>query len=198
MKQHALIRLVVGLGNPEDKYLSTRHNVGFWLVDQLAEKYGVMLKPESRFQSLLGSGPIANHKVWLQKPLTYMNHSGRAVATLMNYYKIPAEQVVVAHDDLDLPAGTVKIKQGGGHGGHNGLRDIIACAGSRDFVRLRIGIGHPGHKSQVLNWVLSKPASDDRIAIEHAIERAVAVMPLLLAGQLSDATTRLHSSNPSR
>jgi len=190
------IRLLVGLGNPEDKYLATRHNVGFWYIDRLAEKHGITLKPEARFHSLLGKGLIDGHSVWLQKPLTYMNHSGRAVAALVNYYKIAVDEILVAHDDLDLPAGTVKLKKGGGHGGHNGLRDIIACLGSRDFVRLRIGIGHPGHKSQVLNWVLSKPASDDRIAIEQAIERAVEVTPLLVQGKLSQATTHLHSNNP--
>ena len=190
------IRLLVGLGNPEDKYLATRHNVGFWYIDRLAEKYAITLRPESRFQSLLGTGLIEGQRVWLQKPFTYMNHSGRAVAALMNYYKIAPEEMLVAHDDLDLPAGTVKLKKGGGHGGHNGLRDIIACLGSKDFVRLRIGIGHPGHKNQVLNWVLSKPASDDRIAIEQAIERAVEVTPWLVQGKLSQATTHLHSNNP--
>ncbi len=194
--QETPIRLLVGLGNPEAKYLPTRHNVGFWYIDELSATYRIPLRTESRFQSEMGKGEIAQQLVWLLKPLTYMNHSGRAVAAVMNYFKIKPEEMLVAHDDLDLPAGIVKLKKGGGHGGHNGLRDIIACIGSKDFVRLRIGIGHPGHKSQVLSWVLGKPATDDRTAIERAIERAVAVTPLVVQGKLALATNELHSNNP--
>ncbi len=192
-QQKTPIRLLVGLGNPDDKYLPTRHNVGFWYIDRLAAQHAISLKPEARFQSLVGTGDIDGQRVWLQKPLTYMNHSGRAVAALLRYYKIKVEEMLVAHDDLDLPAGTIKLKKGGGHGGHNGLRDIIAATGSRDFVRLRIGIGHPGHKNEVLNWVLGRPGADDRVAIEQAIERAVKITPWLVHGDLSRATTWLHS-----
>ncbi len=197
-KKNAALCLLVGLGNPDKKYLPTRHNVGFWFIDTLSRQHAITLQTLQRFHSVAGKGDIASHTLWLQKPLTYMNHSGRAVATLMNYYKIPPTRVLVAHDDLDLPAGTVKLKTGGGHGGHNGLRDIIACTGSRDFMRLRIGIGHPGHKNQVLGWVLNKPDKQDQEAIEAAIGRAAQVTPLLVTGDVSGAMTTLHGQNTRR
>lgn len=187
----AQIQLVVGLGNPGSKYEPTRHNAGFWFVDELARAHGIALRSEAKFHGEVGKGRIDGHEVWLLKPQTYMNRSGLAVSTLANFYKIPVGHVLVAHDELDLPPGAVKVKQGGGHAGHNGLRDIHAHFG-KDFLRLRIGIGHPGNAGEVVGYVLGKPQGDERIAIDRSIDECVATLPLLLDGELQKAMNRLH------
>lgn len=186
--------IIAGLGNPGPQYEATRHNVGFWMLDQLAEAYGVRFKTESRLQGELAQHVSPEAKLWLLKPLTFMNRSGQSVMALANFYKIPAERILVLHDELDLPSGTIRLKRGGGHGGHNGLRDIIAQnGGNKDFLRCRIGIGHPGDSRQVSDYVLSKPAAKDRELILHSIDDAQRVMPEVLANQLEKAMHWLHS-----
>ena len=163
------IRCVIGLGNPGPKYADTRHNVGFWLVDRLARRYGEHLRAENRFSGEVARIRTEAGECWLLKPMTYMNHSGRAVSALARFYKIPVEQMLVVHDELDMAPGVIRLKKGGGHGGHNGLRDIISHLGSRDFWRLRIGVGHPGHRDQVVAAVLSKPTPGERKLIDGVI-----------------------------
>ena len=187
------IKLIVGLGNPGSQYTNTRHNAGFWFVDALCKKYGFDLKDNKKFYGEAANVDINNHSVWLLKPMTYMNHSGKALQSLTQFYKIKPEEILVAYDELDLPPGTVKLKKGGGHGGHNGLRDIISLIGSNEFYRIRLGIGHPGHKSQVVSWVLNRASSDDEISINNAIDKSLAVLEDLLDGQLEKATRELHT-----
>ncbi|HHC71290.1 MAG TPA: aminoacyl-tRNA hydrolase [Thiotrichales bacterium] len=186
------VRLVVGLGNPGPRYSGTRHNAGFWFVERLQERMGGSWRHERRFGAELCTveGPVG--RVWLLKPQAFMNHSGQAVGELARYHKLTPGEILVAHDDLDLPPGAVRLKQGGGHGGHNGLRDVERHLGSRDYRRLRIGIGHPGHRDQVVEYVLGRPSQADREAIETAIERAVEEMPLVLEGEVQRAMNRLH------
>lgn len=186
--------IIAGLGNPGPQYVATRHNVGFWMLDQLAAEYGVTFKTEPRFQCELAQHATPEAKLWLIKPLTFMNRSGQSVMALANFYKIPAENILVFHDELDLPAGTIRLKRGGGHGGHNGLRDIIAKnAGNKDFLRCRIGIGHPGDSRQVSDYVLSKPSQADRESILQAIDNAQRVLPDVVNNQLEKAMHWLHS-----
>jgi len=186
--------IIAGLGNPGSQYQHTRHNVGFWLLDQLAADFGVSFKTDSRFQGELVQYATPEAKIWLLKPLTFMNRSGQSVAALANFYKIPPENLLVIHDELDLPPGTIRLKKGGGHGGHNGLRDIIAQnGGQKDFLRCRIGIGHPGNSKQVADYVLSKPSSDDRQQILHGIDDALRTLPDVLNNQLEKAMNWLHS-----
>lgn len=187
------IKLIVGLGNPGGQYTNTRHNAGFWFVDALCKKYGFDLKDNKKFYGEAANVDINNHSVWLLKPMTYMNHSGKALQSITQFYKIKPEEILVAYDELDLPPGTVKLKKGGGHGGHNGLRDIISLIGSNEFYRIRLGIGHPGHKSQVVSWVLNRASSDDEISINNAIDKSLAVLEDLLDGQLEKATRELHT-----
>ena len=187
------IKLIVGLGNPGSQYTNTRHNAGFWFVDALCKKYGFDLKDNKKFYGEAANVDINNHSIWLLKPMTYMNHSGKALQSLTQFYKIKPEEILVAYDELDLPPGTVKLKKGGGHGGHNGLRDIISLIGSNEFYRIRLGIGHPGHKSQVVSWVLNRASSDDEISINNAIDKSLAVLEDLLDGQLEKATRELHT-----
>ena len=187
------IQLIVGLGNPGPQYEKTRHNAGFWFVDAIARAHNISLKPETRFHGEAGKGLIDGTEVWLLKPMTFMNRSGQGVAALARFYKIDAEQILIAHDELDLPPGTVRLKQGGGHGGHNGLRDTIAQLGSREFQRLRLGIGHPGHASQVADYVLTKPSGSDRQRIEEAVEKALDNLSLIASGDQQKAMNRLHS-----
>ncbi len=189
----ASIGLIAGLGNPGADYAATRHNAGFWFVDALAAAHGASLRAEAKFHGELGRAAVGGRDVWLLKPTTFMNHSGRAVAAVARYYKLAPEQILVAHDDLDLPVGTARLKRGGGHGGHNGLRDIINHLGSRDFLRLRLGIHHPGDSKAVVDYVLGRPSAADREAIEDAIARALGVMPLVVSGDLERAMNRLHS-----
>jgi PTH1 family peptidyl-tRNA hydrolase len=185
-----MIRLIVGLGNPGPEYEQTRHNAGFWWVDAVARELKVHLVAEK--------GYFGNVAVWLLEPMTYMNRSGQSVAALARFFKIAPEEVLVVHDELDLAPGECKLKKGGGHAGHNGLRDIHAQLGSADYWRLRIGIGHPGDKSEVANWVLKKPAPDQRDAIEASLTRCLLALPDLLAGRMNEATARIHTSKPPR
>lgn len=189
------IKLIVGLGNPGIKYAQTRHNVGFAFIDAMCDQYGFTLKESKKFHGLSEKVSINNRILWLLEPQTYMNHSGRAVASLANFYKILPEEILVIYDELDLPVGTAKIKRGGGHGGHNGLRDIIALTGSNDFYRLRLGIGHPGHKSKVVSWVLNRATQDEEISIDLAIKKSLNIIDDLIEGQLEKAMKELHTKD---
>jgi PTH1 family peptidyl-tRNA hydrolase len=190
----AAIQLVAGLGNPGAKYEQTRHNAGFWFVDEVARQCNASFKPESRYKSEVARCSIAGHDCRLQKPLDFMNRSGLPVATLAKFYQIPRSAILVVHDDLDLPVGSVKLKKGGGHGGHNGLRDLIPHLGGNDFMRLRIGIGHPGHRDEVVGYVLKNASRDDRQLIDQAIDDAIRVLPDILAGQVEKAMQALHTA----
>jgi len=189
----AAIQLVAGLGNPGAKYEQTRHNAGFWFVDELARQQGADFHFEGRFKSELARCPINGHDCRLQKPMEYMNRSGQPVASLAGFYRIPENCILVVHDDLDLPPGTARLKKGGGHGGHNGLRDLIPHLDNNDFLRLRIGIGHPGHRDDVVDYVLKQPSREDRSAIDAAIENAIRVLPQIIAGELGAAMKELHT-----
>jgi peptidyl-tRNA hydrolase, PTH1 family len=186
------IALIVGLGNPGPDYAATRHNVGFWLVDSLAERGGAVFKAEGRFHGELCRLTLDGCDLRLLKPATYMNHSGRSVAAVARYFEIPPERILIAHDELDLPVGTMRLKQGGGHAGHNGLRDTVACLGTRDFWRLRIGIDHPGDRSLVTPYVLGRPSREDAIRIEDALQEARGALGDLLEGRFQPAMNRLH------
>lgn len=205
------IKLFVGLGNPGDKYVATRHNAGFWWVDQLAASSNSKLALETKFLGVAGklnstklglttsltiglnTGSITD--TWLIKPTTFMNLSGKAVASIANYYKILPTQILVIHDELDLPPETVKLKKGGGHGGHNGLKDITATLGTADFWRLRLGIGHPGDRNEVVNFVLKAPLKDEQTAIDQCIDKSIEVVPQLLSGDFENAMLKLHTKS---
>ena len=187
------IRMIVGLGNPGADYVDTRHNAGFWMIDLLAADRGASFRFDKRYNAEVGKLRVDGRDVHLQKPLAFMNRSGQAVAGLARYYKLEPSQVLVMHDELDLPPGTNRLKLDGGHGGHNGLRDVIAHLGSREFFRLRIGIGHPGDSRAVTNYVLRRPSVADREAIEAANRDTLAVMPLLLEGRVDKAMQALHT-----
>jgi len=187
------VRLIVGLGNPGPEHEQTRHNAGFWFVDGISEQHHCRLRYEARFHGDVGRCELRGHDCRLQRPATYMNRSGQAVVALTHFFRIPRDEVLVVHDELDLPAGVARLKRGGGHGGHNGLRDLIAHLGGNDFLRLRIGIGHPGNRDQVIDYVLQRPSKQDREMIQGAIERAVDVMPLAVSGELERAMHKLHS-----
>jgi PTH1 family peptidyl-tRNA hydrolase len=186
------LALVVGLGNPGGGYAETRHNIGFWFVDRMAEAAGARFRNESRLHGETAELGVAGTRLRLLKPNTFMNLSGQAVAAMARFYRIPPQAILVVHDDLDLPAGEVRVKVGGGHGGHNGLRDIVARLGSSDFVRLRFGIGHPGHREGVTGHVLSRPAADEREALHAALDRALAELPQLVRGDWQAAMRHLH------
>ena len=186
------IKLFVGLGNPGGQYEATRHNAGFWWIDLVAASNNSPLKLDSKFLGLVGKLSNSND-TWLLKPNTFMNASGKAVAALANYYKILPEQILVIHDELDLPAGTVKLKKAGGHGGHNGLKDIAAALGTPDFWRLRLGIGHPGDRNEVVNFVLKAPTKDEQSALDGAIDKSLTILPQLLSGDFEQAMLKLHS-----
>jgi PTH1 family peptidyl-tRNA hydrolase len=188
------IQLIVGLGNPGNEYTGTRHNAGFWWVDQVCAETGSKLNLEAKFFG--HAGKLKNSsEVWLLKPTTFMNASGRSVGALAKFYKIPPEAILVVHDELDLPPGSVKLKKGGGHGGHNGLKDIAAQLGSPDFWRLRLGIGHPGDKNAVATYVLKDPTRDEMRAIEENIDQSTTLLPLLLKGEFEAAMLKLHTKN---
>lgn len=188
------IQLIVGLGNPGNEYTGTRHNAGFWWVDQVCAETGSKLNLEAKFFG--HAGKLKNSsEVWLLKPTTFMNASGRSVGALAKFYKIPPEAILVIHDELDLPPGTVKLKKGGGHGGHNGLKDIAAQLGTPDFWRLRLGIGHPGDKNAVANYVLKEATRDEMRAIEENIDQSTTLLPLLLKGEFEAAMLKLHTKN---
>jgi PTH1 family peptidyl-tRNA hydrolase len=188
------IKLIVGLGNPGSEYRGTRHNAGADFVEALARHCNVSLQTESRFSGLTGRVTLSGHDLRLLIPTTFMNRSGMAVAAMAGFFKIAPEHILIAHDELDIPPGCARLKQGGGHGGHNGLRDIIPALGnSQDFHRLRIGIGHPGHASRVTGYVLGAPSQADRERIDACSIEAIAALPLLLDGDGTKAMTRLHS-----
>ncbi|MES9958229.1 MAG: aminoacyl-tRNA hydrolase [Sedimenticola sp.] len=193
-KDSTPIRLIVGLGNPGAQYDETRHNAGFWFVDLVARRHGGMFKSETKFHGQTCRVRIDGRECWLLKPSTFMNRSGQAVSALANYFKIPIEEILVAHDELDIPAGSVRLKRGGGHGGHNGLRDIVSAMGGKDFWRLRIGIDHPGNARQVVDYVLGRPSRDDAIEIEREIARAEELLPRILAGDSQKVMNLLHTT----
>lgn len=187
------IRLIVGLGNPGPKYADTRHNVGFWWVDALAAEARAQLRPEARFHGLAARISRFSRELWLLEPQTYMNHSGRAVGALAGYYKIAPEEILVVHDELDLPPGTVRLKKGGGHGGHNGLKDIVAHLNTAEFWRLRLGIGHPGERSEVSNYVLNAPRREEQELIEHTVRESLRELPRMADGDFAAAMLKLHT-----
>lgn len=187
------IKLIVGLGNPDREYGITRHNAGFWWVDGFAHAHQLAFKADNKFHGLTARGTLHGHELFLLKPQTFMNASGRAVMALAQFYKIAPQQMLVVHDELDLPPGAAKLKLGGGHGGHNGLKDIIAHLGTRDFWRLRFGIGHPGERMDVSDYVLSAPRREEAELIEHAMRRAQEVAQLIVEGKQEAAMLKLHS-----
>ena len=189
------LKVIVGLGNPGPKYTETRHNAGFWFVEEVARKYGAIFRQEKKFHGEVAKVNVQGKDIWLLKPDTFMNRSGLATNSLLSFYRITAEQLLVAHDEIDLPPGTAKLKTGGGHGGHNGLRDIINQLGTKDFHRLRIGVGHPGSKEQVVDYVLHSASRDEGILIDRDIDDAVSVLPDLAEGSLEKAMMTLHSKS---
>ena len=192
-----MIRLFVGLGNPGAEYESTRHNAGFWWLDALAHKLGARLVPERAYQGLAArvNRPGAE-PVWLLQPMTFMNRSGASVAPLARFFKIEPQQILVVHDELDLQPGQAKLKFGGSAAGHNGLKDIHGMLGTQDFWRLRLGIGHPGVKAEVVNYVLKKPAPDQRDAIALAMTQSLQASDLLMAGEMDKALAAIHAQPP--
>ena len=185
--------LIAGLGNPGPQYEYTRHNVGFWWLDQLAHDLGATLSVNTKFNGQLVQCQHQQNKLFLLKPLQFMNRSGQAVSAVANFYKIAPSNILIIHDELDLPAGVAKLKRGGGHGGHNGLRDIITRMGSKEFLRCRIGIDHPGDSRLVSDYVLSKPSQSDRQAIMTSIENSIAELDAILSGDLEKVMHRLHT-----
>ena len=195
-----MIRLFVGLGNPGTDYEATRHNAGFWWIDALAAQWGALLLPERGYQALVarvnsppGTPASAAGPVWLLQPMTFMNRSGVSVATLARFFKIEANQILVVHDELDIQPGQVKLKQGGSAAGHNGLKDIHGMLGSADYWRLRLGIGHPGVKSEVIHYVLQKPSAEQRELIHKSIAQSLSAVPELLAGSMDKALATIHA-----
>jgi PTH1 family peptidyl-tRNA hydrolase len=184
---------MVGLGNPGPKYEQTRHNVGFWFVDEVARQCNATLRSEVKFHGDIIKIELKEREVWLLKPTTFMNNSGQAVNAVCRFFKIKPENILVVHDELDLPTGTAKLKKGGGHGGHNGLRSIIAHLDSKEFQRLRIGIDHPGNSRDVVDYVLKKPTTDQRIEMGRAMDNALAVLPDIIMGETQKAMNALHS-----
>jgi PTH1 family peptidyl-tRNA hydrolase len=191
-----MIRLIAGLGNPGAEHAATRHNAGFWLVDEVADRLRLQLAPERSYFGLAARANVAGRPLWLLEPTTFMNLSGKSVAALARFFKIEPEEILVAHDELDLMPGQVKLKLGGSHAGHNGLKDIHAQLGSADYWRLRIGIGHPGVKSEVINYVLKKPSAEDRVEIQKSIEQALSGLDLVLAGDMERATMKINARPP--
>jgi PTH1 family peptidyl-tRNA hydrolase len=188
-----MIRLFVGLGNPGPEYEDTRHNAGFWYIDALARRLSVTPVPDRAYHGLVARANLPQGPVWLLQPMTYMNVSGKSVAALARFFKIAPEEILVVHDELDLPAGQVKLKKGGGHGGHNGLRDIHAQLGTPDYWRLRLGIGHPGVKHEVANFVLRKPPQSEREGIHKCIAQSMDATEALLAGDINKAINLVHA-----
>ncbi len=193
-----MIKLFVGLGNPGPEYEATRHNAGFWWIDALARQLKVSLAMDRSYYGLVARTVINGQTVWMLEPQTFMNLSGKSVAALARFFKIAPQEMLVVHDELDIAPGEAKLKLGGSHAGHNGLRDIHAQMGTDDYWRLRIGVGHPGVKSEVVNWVLKKPMLDHRIAIDQCIDRTLKALPHLMAGDMDKATMLIHTSKPPR
>jgi peptidyl-tRNA hydrolase, PTH1 family len=193
-----MIKLFVGLGNPGPEYEATRHNAGFWWIDALARELKATLVPDRSYYGLVARVNVQGQSVWLLEPQTFMNVSGKSVAALARFFKIQPEEILVAHDELDIVPGQVKLKRGGSHAGHNGLRDIHAQLGSADYWRLRIGVGHPGVKAEVVNWVLKKPSPEHRNLIEDSIAHSLKAYPAMLAGDMDKATLQVHTTKPPR
>ncbi|MDP2794463.1 MAG: aminoacyl-tRNA hydrolase [Sulfurisoma sp.] len=187
----AALRLIVGLGNPGADYSETRHNAGFWFCERLARELGVTLSRESRFHGLAGNARTDN--LWLLLPQTFMNHSGQSVGALLRFYRIEPAQMLVVHDELDLPPGQMRLKFGGGLGGHNGLKDISSHLGTQDYWRLRVGIGHPGDKDEVVNYVLKPPRREESTEIDAALDRALLAWPLLARADFNAATQKINA-----
>jgi peptidyl-tRNA hydrolase, PTH1 family len=193
-----MIKLFVGLGNPGAEYEATRHNAGFWWLEALARELKLQLAPDKSYHGRVARTTLNGQTVWLLAPQTFMNLSGKSVAALARFFKLEPDEILVAHDELDLVPGQAKLKFGGSHAGHNGLRDIHAQLGTGDYWRLRLGIGHPGVKAEVIDWVLKKPAPDQRTAMEECIERTLKAVPAMLAGEMDKATLLVHTSKPPR
>lgn len=193
-----MIKLFVGLGNPGPEYESTRHNAGFWWIDELARSLKAPLQMDKGYHGLVARTSVQGQTVWLLEPQTFMNLCGKSVAALARFYKIQPQEILVVHDELDLPPGEAKLKLGGSHAGHNGLRDIHAQLGTDNYWRLRLGVGHPGIKSEVIHWVLKKPSLDHRIAIDQTIARSLKALPHFLSGEMDKATMLVHTSKPPR
>lgn len=193
-----MIKLFVGLGNPGPEYEATRHNAGAWWLEALAQQLKVTLSMDKAYHGLVARTSVNGHTIWLLEPQTFMNLSGKSVAALARFFKITPQEILVVHDELDIVPGEAKIKRGGSHAGHNGLRDIHAQLGTDDYWRLRLGVGHPGTKAEVVDWVLRKPSQDHRIAIEQTIDRTLKALPALLAGEMTQATMLIHTSKPPR
>jgi peptidyl-tRNA hydrolase, PTH1 family len=193
-----MIKLFVGLGNPGPEYEATRHNAGFWWVDALARELKVNLVADRGYHGQVARANVHGQTVWLLEPQTFMNLSGKSVAALARFYKIAPEEMLVVHDELDVVPGQAKLKFGGSHAGHNGLRDIHAQLGTGDYWRLRIGVGHPGVKAEVINWVLKKPSPEQRAAMEECISRTIKAVPALLAGEMDKATLIVHTHKAPR
>ena len=190
-----LLKLIVGLGNPGAEYARTRHNAGWWFVDALAEQQRLSWRTDRRRHLVVSQMRTPHSEPWLIKPTLFMNRSGAPVIEFANFYRIAPAEILIVHDEIDLPPGTARLKYGGGHAGHNGLRDVMAHLGP-DFWRLRLGVGHPGVKEEVIDAVLDRPTADEQRAIDAALTRALEVMPELLAGETQRATHRLHNGNP--
>jgi PTH1 family peptidyl-tRNA hydrolase len=193
MAARAEVKLLVGLGNPGTPYLTTRHNAGFWFLDQVALRLGVRFRSDPRCQADTATADQAGGALYLLKPMCFMNRSGHAVGAFARYHKVSAEQILVAHDDLDFEPGVVRLKVGGGHGGHNGLRDIIAVLGDAGFARLRFGIGRPSDRRPTADYVLSKPPEEDERAIHDAIQRTLERLPSICAADLTLVMNQLNT-----
>ena len=191
-----MIKLLVGLGNPGPEYEATRHNAGFWWIDEVARKLGATLVPERAYFGLVARVNRPDGPIWLLEPMTFMNLSGKSVAALARFFKIAPQEILVVHDELDLMPGQMKLKLGGSHAGHNGLRDIHAQLGTADYWRLRLGIGHPGVKAEVVNYVLRKPSPEHREAIEKSIDQSLVAFDLILAGDMEKAMMKVHAKPP--
>jgi PTH1 family peptidyl-tRNA hydrolase len=193
-----MIKLLVGLGNPGPDYEATRHNAGFWWLDAVTNVLKTTLVMDKSYFGKVARTPHGGQTIWLLQPQTFMNASGKSVAALANFFKILPQEILVAHDELDIAPGEAKLKLGGSHAGHNGLRDIHAQLGTDQYWRLRLGIGHPGDRADVIHWVLKKPSADHRIAVEQCIDRAVKALPQLLSGDMEQAMRLIHTSKPPR
>ena len=187
------IRLIVGLGNPGTEYEHTRHNIGFDFVDELASLWKISLKEEKKFFGQVAKINLLENEIWLLKPSTYMNKSGTSVQSIAKFFKISPEEILVIHDELDIPCGQIRFKKGGRNGGHNGLKDIQAWLGTADFYRLRLGIGHPGDRNLVVHYVLHKPLAEEKVLIDEALHKSLNALPLLLKGEFGRAQQQLHS-----
>ena len=193
-----MIKLFVGLGNPGPEYENTRHNAGFWWIDALARSLKISLAMDKSYHGMVARTSASGQTLWLLKPQTFMNLSGKSVGSLARFFKITPQEILVAYDELDIAPGEAKLKLGGSRGTHNGLRDIYDQLGTGDFWRLRLGIGHPGVKSEVIHWVLKKPSLDHRIAIDQSIDRALKALPDFVVGDMDSATRKVHTSKPPR